>query len=1202
MALLAALLGAASVLLLAGLGWLVLQAPLDLVNRALPSGLVLTVDHGGDADIQWGMTTTVRIERGALRDTAGLPVAQVERLMVAIDLPRLLDGVIYVRDAEFRRGGADVDAILAALGDETSPEDSDAAGDPEPGLAILIAHLALDDIVIDLPGIPENEAGNLVFEQFDIDADPANPDRLRVRGDIAILGRDLAVSGTLGHPAGLFEPAADPLPIQLAVASGADMLEIDGHLSNGPLGPQIDAMARIDVADLGPVLRDVALPVPDRFGVAGTLRILGPVGSPALRDIVLVAGNGQDLVLDVAGEVADPFGLAGLDVAASLDLPDSFDLSTILPIPATLGRGTLVELDARVTGARRSIDVSGLTLLVQRAEGELDLTDASLAVSFDQDGSAHLLAAAGDARLAMRDPATLAGAFDLPAPDVDTLVLAGRLGLAADRLSFTVASAEIGIADLALTGQGSASARLTEHGLEPDRFDLTVSGQGSGRTALTQLGLETAPIQAPYTLRGRVTGTAARFTLSDLVLEAGGARGLSIVLRGAISDLTTELDMAGARADLLLNASAPDLTSFGRLAGLDLPRFGPTRLEANLRGPANAPEIGHVRMIAGDPEGGSWMLAFGRIARIALAEGESPSGVDLTMLGAVRDIETLRGLLPPDLAQLPPPEVTPLHLQAVLGDADGSLGLDNLIVIAGDQYGPEPSLQMDGSVGNLAGLSDIALSGWLELDLNRVALVGTADTAASPQQAADPTPVSLASLPVRGRFTVTDETGRPSLSMLELETLPGAVESLSVEATMADVARAETLSGRIVYAAPDPARLNAKSGLSLPADLPLQADLSFRPLGGSVGATGQITLGSSDAALDLTFDPDAVRPRLAGTISSALVRLSDLGLEAELTPEEQEQREQSEQRDSSEPQAAPPPAPSPALPARTRDIAVFPDDPLDLSSLRRVDLAVEHRIARLEGREFVLRDGYARVGLEDGRLALEDMRATYEGGRGTAALLIDTSNGPTSLELDLRIDDMHLERLLAQVTDRATITGLSDITVSLRSQGDSPLALARGLSGDITLAIGQGSINTSRARLLTQNLLGWLFTGGALSGNVRMDCAMLRANVQAGVASFDRLAVVLEDTVALGEGTVDIPQGWLDLTLVPRSRRGIGGTPTPIAARGPWEAPSVGPSGGAIPLKLAGDVLLAPLQLLSTLLPFIGGEAEHPCTGLGNPG
>ena len=145
------------------------------------------------------------------------------------------------------------------------------------------------------------------------------------------------------------------------------------------------------------------------------------------------------------------------------------------------------------------------------------------------------------------------------------------------------------------------------------------------------------------------------------------------------------------------------------------------------------------------------------------------------------------------------------------------------------------------------------------------------------------------------------------------------------------------------------------------------------------------------------------------------------------------------------------------------------------------------------------------------------------------------------------------------------------------------------------MAIGAGTVNTASARLLSQNLFGWLFTGGALGSRVDMECTMGRLTLSNGMAELERFAMVLENAVLLGQGQIDLPAGWLDLTFVPRARRGLASTPTTLKAVGPWEAPEVGPSGGAIPMKLAGDVLLAPLQLLGTLLPFLGGESRPPC-------
>jgi len=58
---------------------------------------------------------------------------------------------------------------------------------------------------------------------------------------------------------------------------------------------------------------------------------------------------------------------------------------------------------------------------------------------------------------------------------------------------------------------------------------------------------------------------------------------------------------------------------------------------------------------------------------------------------------------------------------------------------------------------------------------------------------------------------------------------------------------------------------------------------------------------------------------------------------------------------------------------------------------------------------------------------------------------------------------------------------------------------------------------------------------------------------------------------------------------------------TPFAIRGPLNGPSVEIGTGGATVRTAGEVLLSPLNLLGSLLPFVsdrGRDEDNPCLAL----
>lgn len=1159
-----------------GLGWLMTRDPVDMINWALPPGSQASLSPTGSAAITWGLEPRLDLSGLTILGPDGLPAAKADRLSLAISLPRLAQGVVYVRELSLIRAVFDGDGLQAIAASFPSSGPTDA---PLHVPAILLQQAELDDVALILPdGKPGMEGQVLNLDRLSIAQPDDDGSRIALTGLLDTPGGEVTLAGEMAFPARLFEETGVSLPLTLSLRREDDHLSLEGLFGMDSGQPTLDASILVDIADLAPDLRAWGIGIEQRFGIAGSAKLSGPMENPALEDLALVAGDGQSIVLDLVGRIGRLFELGDMALEISAHIPPDLALHKLLPLaPEVLAR-TDLTLRAKLAGNGDSPHLTDVTMDMVGPHGALSARDGSarlMRAETETDWTLHDLRA--DTTISLSDPRGLAAALGQPDPAIDSLHVEGLVQYDGQRVDLAVRTGRLTLTDLTLGIMGTAGAVIGTDGIQPDTFDLMLDGTAPGRAALRRLGLDQAPIHGPYRLQARASGRPEAFSLDGLSLDAAGPNGLSMALRGSVTGMNTDFDLSGSRAHLQLQASSPSTTAFAELAGLgQLPTFGPTRLEASITGSPLSPSIGHIRMVSGWPDGAGWLLAFGKIDSLPLTQDDDLAGIDLTLLGELREKQALTALVGTSLPTLPP---LPLHISATLSDYRGKLGLEDLIVTSGRQPGKPPAFSVEGRIDDLARATGIELSAGLEVDL-----APWIDSAVEAAAAGMP-------MPVQGRVAISDSNGIPSITAL---TLLGttAGETLRIEGSMGDMREIETLTARIGFSFPSADRLNRLAGLALPPDRVLTGDLSLQPRAGLLAISGAMTLGTSDAALDLTFGDDGGRPDLRGSVRSATIALADFGLDPGPIGE-------NAATDPAQADAPPtPPSPAPTVPARPDAQPAFSDAPFDLSALRSMDFDLQASVSTLQGAAFTLTESRATARLQQGRLEIADFRTQYEGGQAEGSAMLDASGDDARIELNFDARAMHLERVLAQLTKRVSLTGRSDLKFNLQAHGNSALALARTARGDAAMAIGAGAVNTSAARLLSQNLFGWLFTGGALGSRVGMECTMLRMTVNDGLADLDRFAMVLEDAILLGEGKIDLPAGRLDLTFVPRARRGLASTPTTLRATGPWEAPAIGPSNSAIPLKLAGDVLLAPLQLLGTLLPFLGGESRNPCRSL----
>ena len=119
-----------------------------------------------------------------------------------------------------------------------------------------------------------------------------------------------------------------------------------------------------------------------------------------------------------------------------------------------------------------------------------------------------------------------------------------------------------------------------------------------------------------------------------------------------------------------------------------------------------------------------------------------------------------------------------------------------------------------------------------------------------------------------------------------------------------------------------------------------------------------------------------------------------------------------------------------------------------------------------------------------------------------------------------------------------------------------------------------------------------------------MNCLILRFDVEDGIAQSKTLLLDSPNVLALGEGQIDLRKEWVEIDVAPQPKESrLVSLSTPFSIEGPLASPSVEVSSGGAAVRAAGQVILSPLNLLGSLLPFVsdGDEDEdNPCLAIQN--
>lgn len=268
-------------------------------------------------------------------------------------------------------------------------------------------------------------------------------------------------------------------------------------------------------------------------------------------------------------------------------------------------------------------------------------------------------------------------------------------------------------------------------------------------------------------------------------------------------------------------------------------------------------------------------------------------------------------------------------------------------------------------------------------------------------------------------------------------------------------------------------------------------------------------------------------------------------------------------------------------------------------------------IGRVDLMNIVLERMSAQCNFHDGQLALRPLRASMYGGTHTGALDIDMRQTPPVYKLQSKLEKIESSDLLAAATAvKGVLSGPIFSNLDLRFSPGEPAAMAKSLSGNVSLRLDEGriaSFNLTNELAAVAKFLGY---SSSASQYTQFRSLAGDLSIQNGQAQTQNLKLDMEHISATITGVMNLADQSLDLKILsvldtPFSNQvggsriggfmtaalanGQGGLMIPATIKGSFQKPIMAPDASAMAkLKLQSFNPKDPKQMMDQVEGIMG--------------
>ena len=338
-------------------------------------------------------------------------------------------------------------------------------------------------------------------------------------------------------------------------------------------------------------------------------------------------------------------------------------------------------------------------------------------------------------------------------------------------------------------------------------------------------------------------------------------------------------------------------------------------------------------------------------------------------------------------------------------------------------------------------------------------------------------------------------------------------------------------------------------------------------------------LGDSHLKGDLTIEPTRrPRPLVKAQLRAPTFHLTDLGL----SPATSDERETDED--------------GPSRAERWLSTEKLPFDDLELADIE-LGLTVDEFIGE-DG--FRLRDVSLRMDVEDGVLETHGLELEWQSGAIWAKGIIDARSRPPRLMLRARGTGIDVDAVTSQLSTKPTATGEGELSLVLRTEGDTRRELWSALEGNVFVGMIDGELATRYSRALQLDVLQGIDPRRPLPEMEPVVCLISDLSIQGGRFDIESMLVDTEEKQVVTRGHLDVPDWRLDLVVSPAFKVFIPGSVTgAVRVTGRLDQPTVSPEPFATASTATRGVLERATRPLVRLWPELGEFVDEARRGAG---
>ena len=214
---------------------------------------------------------------------------------------------------------------------------------------------------------------------------------------------------------------------------------------------------------------------------------------------------------------------------------------------------------------------------------------------------------------------------------------------------------------------------------------------------------------------------------------------------------------------------------------------------------------------------------------------------------------------------------------------------------------------------------------------------------------------------------------------------------------------------------------------------------------------------------------------------------------------------------------------------------VFPPTPFDLEWMKSLQLDVDLSAVELAAGQDRIELVHGKLGLADGRLALDPMQLNYQGADITGTL--ELSDAPTPrLAIQTVTRDLNFGQLARRAGLSEDARGTIDMKFDLEAQGASAAQMAASADGQVMMLMSKGFVGGKQLPLHFGEIFVHLLPGTKNEDGIAIKCSMLDMPIKDGVATIQLFVLNTAQMLMRGKGTVDLGKETYDILLVPRAK------------------------------------------------------------------